>query len=1498
MARQKSMFIFLLLFLFTSLFPASALDAGQVPEMVEDRDEVRWEMDGNNPATSSARSDGSRPEGVFFLWKYRSASALNSTLSTGWWAVWDCFVSDPEQVLRSVTIEGPMYRESLFYQEEEGYNWSPRTFPSLAQNVEDLRALAEAWQTPGRLEYTFNFTPKSGEPWTQTVSIDLTKLDENEVNACLGAFSVKRDGVELFREGRNSSFQVLSPESGRNIFTVEWRNPFDNPSAPGWKPYRARGRVVFPEYHTPNIPGRLQRNFNDYAGAPLQIDLDNLLDRLGEEADWREMFIRDGAVQVHYRRPDLPNVVLASTLQLLPDVMAAPEAIISKIYKRAGADTFQEPVFSKTARIGVAAYKTQDPAWETADVRFFLDGAPMENVNHENFNRNDMMVRNRIFGWTESAALSGEKELAVELLYRNGQSRRVARKLSFDSDVSRFPDDPQFTMLEGENEVVLKPDVPFDGTVNVFAVGYPEDLLTDGASAGMELVTDSLSRVGSTLRNWIQPVEGDFYTRFNLLDMANGAIGRGAAWKKAFAVFRFNYTGAVSYDVRYELRASGGEASSLRPNISLSYRRFVPARGGVSYSVMIDDIWLDTVSAGLVDSVKAYGPGLPDEGEHLLRWDMGMGMGLYDSPSWNPEVFWTDVAPGNMLEYTLVARKKDGSSHEETFQIDLRNLREAESILRQSAGAVSVTRQGRELSIGEQARNGEYLQVLSPDSAKNLFLVNPAAGETDVNRVVLRLNTSVAYGVLEHADGTNSQRLERVLNVAPGTLNPVSVNPAQLSLRGRTQPVDWREWFLRNGDLRVWLTPLCSVPVSSAIGGEYMSPVSIRNDLEILPDVMLRNTAEYRSILHPDSTGTAFTSPVEELQVYLNGTVLPQEGGGQMPSLLARFAGQDLLTSPNKPNQMGSLAVEGTGVYFEGHFDNPSQFDGSRKLEVAVTYPDGSKRTIRRSFEMKLDHSMYPHNATLSYKSGSNAYAPVTQPALWTGNESFRWVWEKLDGRAVIQTAVQSGGIRNNAWSSWGYRAFSGHGPLAAELTGIPEDFYRVHPRLTHVYMGNIHYQKGYNILPVPAKLKVTLTGTVPQGAEWSVDGGAAWHASGETLSLNPGTYTVIFRSIAGWDEPQSISVVLPKGGTVEKSARYEVWTGSLTVTLNPQAGAQWSVDAGTTWRSSGEALVLQAGPSRTYRIVLREPAGYYPAEARSVSLTSRNQSEHVLVNFRRIPVIPPEDKISDDPNDNSGVLPVTNEDVNNINDGIGEGEIDTGDATGDLEPYTPGTGEIVPETVDREKSKESLENDFGSRAEPEILKAKSFVIEAEGDTSGKFVPVHVEFKVTYEELDSIDEAIRDRINDEISSGKTLTEAFLRNVRIYKVIPLVEGERVVDLARMVLEREDLEEKLSRFFVVEEKDGTYSAAFDILIMDGLPNDLRNLIQPLYTESDDLGRFMIFDGKEDGKFTDPMLLAAPKPKEDQGGGGSSGGGCSSIGFSPFSLLLILPLFLLKK
>jgi Synergist-CTERM protein sorting domain-containing protein len=51
-------------------------------------------------------------------------------------------------------------------------------------------------------------------------------------------------------------------------------------------------------------------------------------------------------------------------------------------------------------------------------------------------------------------------------------------------------------------------------------------------------------------------------------------------------------------------------------------------------------------------------------------------------------------------------------------------------------------------------------------------------------------------------------------------------------------------------------------------------------------------------------------------------------------------------------------------------------------------------------------------------------------------------------------------------------------------------------------------------------------------------------------------------------------------------------------------------------------------------------------------------------------------------------------------------------------------------------------------------------------------------------------------------------------------------------------------------------------------------------------------MIFDGKGT-EIHGSMLLAAPKPKEDQGGGGSSGGGCSSIGFSPFSLLLILPL-----
>ena len=1506
MLKQTRALLFLFMCCIAALLAAGPVFAGQPGEIAE---EGRWETDGIGMSMrSSAPSAEDKPQGVFLMAKTRYINALSDIVNTGAWGVWDCYVDDPEQLLRSVTITGPGYNESLaLYPAETTSFWSPRNFPGLAPTVRFLRLLAENAGSPGWLNYTFHITPKVGDSWTQTVSIDLSKLSDEDAELCLGAFSVKRDGVELHRPGRNRLLQVLSPEQGKNVFAVEWKNPFENPDAAGWKPDRARGRAWLSQYDRPGSRGRLEKVYEDFTGAPLNVDMDDLYDRRGEAADWRGAFIRNGAVHVFHSHPGLPDVLLVNTLELLPDAATAPEAIISKVYPRSSADAFGAPVIGKTARVGVTAYKTPDPLWETADVSFFLDGVPMKNVNQEN-RMNDMMVRAKRLGWTEDATLSGGRELAVELLYRNGKTRRIARTVNFDHDESRFPQEPQFTALHEGGETALKPDLPYDATVHVFAAGFPEDLLSGGATAGVEQITDSFARFGGAYDEWLQPFEGAFDLYFNLSQMAGRAINSANSWKRAFAFFRFNFVNAVSYDVRYELRSTGSDAAALNPDFSLAYRRYVPAKGDVRYSLMVRDFWLDMVSEHLVDSVTVSGPGYENGDDGLFRrHDGGSGMEPKGWPVWDPETFWTDVAPANTLDYTLTVKKKDGSEHTVVFSVDLTRLKQDEHLLRQSAQAVSVVRRDKELSLGEEARAGEYLHVLAPDNALNRFVVSRAAGETVVDAVRLRLGASVDYGFYRNSPDLSSQRLERtdypVENEETFAWDPAVVDPSRLFLRGRTtDPQDWREWFLGSGELRVSLAPLFAVPVNGGVDkGGWASWVSILNALEILPDVMLRNTAEYREMHRPDETGTKFAPPVEAMQVYLNGTALPQTQGGERPVLAARFDGNDLDPSGNPASQMGSLATEETGVWFERHFWNPSELDGAKKLEVEVTYPGGAKRTIARTFELQMNSSLFPQNAALSYKPEGGDYAPVTVPVLWTGKESFRWQWEGLAGRHVVQTAVQSGGIRNNVWASWGWTAFGGEGPLSAELAGIPEDYYRVHPMLTHRYLGNIQYQTVYNILPVPATLTVNLAEGGPADGAWSVDGGATWHASGESLTLAPADYAITFRAVEGWDAPANIPVSLPKDGAVVKSAAYVQWTGNLTVTLNPAAGSAWSLD-GAAWHNSGVTLVLRAGPSIAYRVLFREPAGYYRAEERRVALTRRNQNEQLAVTFRKIPVIDPEEKIGDDPDDNSGVLPVTPDEIDDINNGVVSEDIDVGVVSGDLEQYEPGKGEITPEKPDAEKDKESLEDVIekdkeGRDAEPEVLKSKSFVIDAEGDTTGKFVPLHVEFKVTEAELDAADPKIRERMNADILSGTSLTEAFLKEIHIFKVIALADGERPVDLVKMVMNNAMLKDKLSRFFIVDQSAGVYTAVFGMLLMDGLPTDLKNLVQPLYTPSDDRGRFLVFDGTKDGKFTDPLLLAVPKPLESAGSS-SSGGGCAAAGFSPFAPLLLAPLFLLKR
>jgi uncharacterized repeat protein (TIGR03803 family) len=71
--------------------------------------------------------------------------------------------------------------------------------------------------------------------------------------------------------------------------------------------------------------------------------------------------------------------------------------------------------------------------------------------------------------------------------------------------------------------------------------------------------------------------------------------------------------------------------------------------------------------------------------------------------------------------------------------------------------------------------------------------------------------------------------------------------------------------------------------------------------------------------------------------------------------------------------------------------------------------------------------------------------------------------------------------------------------------------------------------------------LEVTIipSGAVTAGAKWSVNGGGTWNASGATVSLAVGNYTLTFKTVTGWTTPASKSVTITNGGTATFSGVY-----------------------------------------------------------------------------------------------------------------------------------------------------------------------------------------------------------------------------------------------------------------------------------------------------------------------------------------------------------------------
>jgi hypothetical protein len=134
------------------------------------------------------------------------------------------------------------------------------------------------------------------------------------------------------------------------------------------------------------------------------------------------------------------------------------------------------------------------------------------------------------------------------------------------------------------------------------------------------------------------------------------------------------------------------------------------------------------------------------------------------------------------------------------------------------------------------------------------------------------------------------------------------------------------------------------------------------------------------------------------------------------------------------------------------------------------------------------------------------------------------------------------------------------------------------------------------------------------QAAMVKVDQGSGWLPSGATEDeIDPGTYTVEFKEVLGWETPASKEVVIDNNQTTTASGTYvEIPSGSLRITIEPEevvtAGAQWRRVGTEEWFDS--ALAEKHIPVGDYEVEFKEVSGWNTPENQTVTIAEDETTE------------------------------------------------------------------------------------------------------------------------------------------------------------------------------------------------------------------------------------------------------------------------------------------------
>ncbi len=472
-----------------------------------------------------------------------------------------------------------------------------------------------------------------------------------------------------------------------------------------------------------------------------------------------------------------------------------------------------------------------------------------------------------------------------------------------------------------------------------------------------------------------------------------------------------------------------------------------------------------------------------------------------------------------------------------------------------------------------------------------------------------------------------------------------------------------------------------------------------------------------------------------------------------------------------------------------------------------------------------------------------------------------------------------------------------------------------------------------------------------PAEARWSVGDRKNLESGAVVDGLVPGEYAISFSDVLQWEKPEDLKVTLAAGELLRAEGTYAAQSGSggkkQTARAEVEAPAPGSTNTGEMIGQTPEKLDASASSEEKTPEDGRSP-GETPEtgdtanpapedsvkdaddddEETVVDVDADNEKEKetetpserdagLITNPRPVsePAPKPSPVPETDPLPPEVVIPTSllpeltaaerGEIVRSVI--MKRQFLDLGDARyASLSTYVPAaSNSLRAKSIQKDEllritgALESLitTDAEGNEAVPVLLRTESFEL-ATGSAylGGKFLVVRITFTVSHAELAAADPKIVQRIETAVASGRTLGDALLDEIRIFKWIGEGERSRCFDLAERVrtegfalnsfFEAKTVKRSTGDFFDTKAQDSSYSVAFHLLVFDGSTYSPSRLVQPL-----EGGRFIVFDGMKDGKYTDPLILAVPRPKNAQKQGS---GGCSSVpGGGAGTALLLLPI-----